>query len=104
MTLVGFVILSLATWRMASLLEKENGPFDVFLKIRKAFGIVYDDSDNIVLIPETFFAQAISCVWCNSIYIGVFWTVMFLFLGNLSLFLALPFALSSGAILADKRK
>lgn len=104
MTLVGFVILSLATWRMASLLAKESGPFDVFLKIREVSGITHDDNKDVVMIPETFLAQAISCVWCNSIYIGVFWTVMFVFLEDLSLLLALPFALSSGAILADKRK
>lgn len=103
MTLVGFVILALAVWRMASLLAKESGPFDVFLKIRKVSGIVYDDNDNIVLIPETFFAQAISCVWCNSIYIGAFWTVMFVLLGPLSFLFALPFALSSIAVLVERQ-
>lgn len=102
MTLVGFVILALATWRMASLLARESGPFDAFLKIRKVCGIVHDDDKNVAMIPETFLAQAVSCVWCNSIYIGLFWTLMFVLLGDLSLYFALPFAFSAAAIIADK--
>lgn len=101
MTLVDFVVLALATWRMASLLAKETGPFDVFMKIRKVFGIIHDDDKNVAMVPETFFAQAISCVWCNSIYIGLFWTLMFVLLGDLALLAALPFALSAGAVLVE---
>lgn len=102
MSLVGFIILALATWRMASLLSKESGPFDIFLKLRKVLGIVHDDDKNVAMIPETFFAQVISCVWCNSIYIGIFWTILFVSLGDLVLLLALPFALSAGAIVVEK--
>lgn len=96
------LIFGLATWRIAHLLAAENGPFDVFLKIRKFFEIVHDEDDNVVIRPKNFFAQVISCVWCNSIYIGTFWTVLFCFLGDFTLFLALPFALSAVAIMVEK--
>lgn len=101
MTLVGFVILALATWRMASLLATESGPFDIFLRIRKVSGIVHDDDKNVAMIPETFFAQMISCIWCNSIYIGLFWVAIFMLLGEQSFLLGLPFALSAGAIVIE---
>jgi hypothetical protein len=95
-------VFGLATWRMGSLLAKERGPLDVFLKIREISGVVHDNDYNVVIIPEKFFAQLISCVWCNSMYIGAFWALLFLFTGNMALFLALPFALSAVAVVLSK--
>lgn len=96
------VILGLATWRMGHLLAKEKGPFNVFLGIRGFFGIVHDDDGEIVIIPEKFFPKLISCVWCNSIYFGAFWTIAYYFLGTIALFLAFPFALGAIAIVIEE--
>lgn len=102
MTLVNLVIFGLATWRVSSLFSKESGPLDVFLKIRELSGITHDVDKNVVMIPDNFFAQMISCMWCNSIYIGVFWAVTFYFFPVPSPFLALPFALSAITVFLEK--
>lgn len=102
MSLVDFLILGLATWRMASLLAREAGPFDVFLRIRKLSGITHDDEKNVVMVPERFFAQMISCVWCNGLYIATFWTLCRL-LTPFAIWFASPFALGALAIWVDSR-
>lgn len=96
------VILGLATWRMSHLLAKESGPFDIFKGIREFSGIVHDEDGEIVIVPEKFFPQMISCVWCNSIYIATFWMVAYYFLGTIALFLAFPFALGAVAIVIEE--
>ena len=37
---VDFAILSLAVWRVAHMLAREDGPFDVFCRLRLAMGAV----------------------------------------------------------------
>lgn len=103
MTFLNLVIFGLATWRMASLLAEESGPFDVFVKIRTLSGITHDPDKKVMMIPDSFFAQMISCVWCNSIYIGAFWAAMLYFLPEVSPYLAFPFTLSTITIIWQKR-
>jgi hypothetical protein len=71
MDLTTLLILGLATWRIASLLTKEAGPFHVFMKIRKMTGIIHDADGNVLVIPDQFFAGIFSCVWCSSVWIGL---------------------------------
>lgn len=59
------VLLGLATWRLSSLLVHERGPFDVFGRIRHATGA--DRVGEMGEIQELF-----SCVWCMSIWVGLF--------------------------------
>ncbi len=61
MTLLPFLILSLATWRTASLFCCEDGPLDAFLHFRQWAGRVH------------FFRDLLSCVWCCSIWTGAGW-------------------------------
>jgi hypothetical protein len=96
LSLVEFAIYALATWRISSLLVDEPGPFRMFIKLRNMVGITHDMDDNVAMVPDTFFAGILSCVWCCSIWVGIFWTVMYFV--PYSLFLALPFALSAVAI------
>lgn len=103
MTFLNLVVFGLATWRMASLLAEESGPFDVFMKMRKLSGIIHDPDKIVAMIPDNFFAQMISCVWCNSIYIGAFWATMLYFLPEVSPYLAFPLALSAITIICQKR-
>ena len=97
MNLVEFVIFGLATWRISSLFVDEPGPFRIFIRIRELAGITHDMDDNVAMIPDGFFPGILSCVWCSSIWLGLFWTLMYL-LVPFALYLALPFALSAAAI------
>lgn len=76
-----FVVLALATWRVSSLLVNEDGPFGIFDRIRSLHE------------PDSQVAEVLSCVWCTSIYVGAFWTILF-FVSPLALWFAIPFALS----------
>lgn len=96
------VLLGLATWRVSSLLVSEEGPFDVFLKLRKLTGIVHDDDGKPMVIPKTFFAQLLSCVWCTSIWVAVFWVLAWHVLPAWTMPTALLCAGSAIAIIIDK--
>jgi hypothetical protein len=97
LNLLEFVIYALATWRVSSLLVDEVGPFRIFIRLREWVGITHDADDNVAMIPDRLLPGILSCVWCCSIYVGLFWTIMYLLCGY-SLYLALPFALSAAAI------
>jgi hypothetical protein len=100
-TLAEILIYCLAVWRVSSLFVRESGPAFVFKRLREKAGIVHD-GEEVALIPDTFFAQVLSCVWCFSIWAAFFWTAFWLVSPEWSLKLAVPFALSGGAILLDR--
>ena len=75
----------------------EPGPFRIFIRIRELTGITHDVDGNAEMIPDGFFSEVLSCVWCCSIWAGIFWTASYLLCGY-TLYLALPFALSAVAI------
>lgn len=95
------LILGLATWRLSALLSKEAGPFHMFEKLREKMGIQHDSNGQVTIIPSNFFAELLSCVWCTSIWVGGFWVILYLISPVTSLYIALPFALSTIAIIAD---
>ncbi len=76
MTLNVFFYLALAAWRLASLVANEEGPWQMFKRFRQR-------------------AEQ----WCNSIWIGVGLTALYLWLREAILYLALPLALSTVAII-----
>ncbi len=54
----GFIICSLAIWRITHLLSQEDGPFELVVKFRKLFG-------------QGFFGSLLDCFYCLSIWIAV---------------------------------
>jgi len=96
LSLLEFVVYALATWRVSSLLVDEAGPFRMFIRLREWVGITHDADDNVAMIPDRLLPGILSCVWCVSIWVGLFWTLMYFV--PYSLYLALPFALSAAAI------
>lgn len=97
-----FLILGMATWRISSMLVQEKGPWNIFEKIRKLSGIEHDDNGNALLIPDNFFANVLSCIWCCSVWVAIAFFVCFLIWNNAIIFFAFPFALSSISILLNK--
>ena len=53
-----FIIVSLAVWRISHLLSKEDGPFDIIFRLRKAAG-------------AGFFGSLLDCFYCVSIWIAL---------------------------------
>jgi len=96
-SLLEFIVLALATWRISSLFVDEPGPFRIFIRIRELTGITHDMDDNVVIIPDGFLPSILSCIWCFGFWAGLFWTLMFIFVPCWFYF-ALPLALNAVAI------
>jgi Protein of unknown function (DUF1360) len=53
-----FVLLCLVVWRLTHLLSKEDGPFDIIYRLRKAIG-------------GGFFGNLLDCFYCLSLWIAL---------------------------------
>ena len=93
------IVLALATWRMASLLSNEDGPWDMLAKLRHLVGVRPDERG--VPYGTNTLAKGILCGWCSSVWIGLLWAVLY-YLWPCVWWLALPLALSAGAIVVDR--
>jgi hypothetical protein len=107
--MIDFVMLALAAYRIAVLVAQEDGPLDIFERFRALVGVRrYENGsqyaarrwDNGFGMALESFANGLICVQCNSVWIGVLWTIGFYFDASrqITLLLALPLALSTVAI------
>lgn len=115
MALEHWIILALATWRATSLLADEEGPFNIFEKVRLALGIMYLEDGTRqagetrirwrplrVLVQEI--AKNVLCTWCCSLFIvGPTWIVLYLLFGPPVVYIAAIFASSTVTAWIDKR-
>jgi hypothetical protein len=95
MSLQVFLYLALAAWRLASLVANEDGPWFIFKRIRLR---AEQWCNKYRFCRELGLYELFSCEWCNSIWIGAIITGLYLWLGDTILYLALPLALSTVAI------
>jgi len=96
MSLNIFFILSLAAWRLASLLANEDGPWMMFKRLRQR---AEQWCKKYRFCSELGLYELFSCEWCNSLWIGAGLTLLYLWVGETILYLALPLALSTVAII-----
>lgn len=68
MSALTFIILGLATWRITLLLVVEEGPKDVFTKLRLILGVRYDEYGKKYGI--NMIGELMSCAWCTSVWVG----------------------------------
>ena len=80
-----FIIYALATWRIAALLATEEGPFGVFSKLRRELGVGYKDG---VPYGTNVVAKGTICIWCSSIWFGLLFAVLGRGLPELAVYLA----------------
>jgi hypothetical protein len=91
-----FLYLSLAAWRLASLVANEDGPWMIFKRFRQR---AEQWCQRYRFCRELGLYELVTCEWCNSIWIGVGLTALYLWIGETIFYLALPFALSTVAII-----
>lgn len=96
---MSFFLLALAVWRISSLLVNENGPFDIFQRLRFSVGVRWHGASS---VPETELAKVFLCLWCMSFWVGLLIALLFFWLPAFTLFCLMPFALSAVAIVIDK--
>jgi len=95
-----YVILGLATWRISNLLVNEDGPWDIFSKLRHLAGVRYDEHSSLYSTNEL--SKLLMCVWCLSPYLAAVLTLAYWFWPSIAIPISLPFALSAMAVLVDK--
>jgi hypothetical protein len=96
MSLTIFFYLSLAAWRLASLIANEDGPWQIFKRFRQR---AEQWCNNYRFCRELGLYELLACEWCNSIWIGAGLTLLYLWMGPAILYVALPLALSTIAII-----
>ena len=92
-----FVIISLAVWRISSLLAREDGPFDVLARIRAFVGVEYDAESE--MFGTNGFAKGLICVWCNSVWFSAVGAIFIA--DNVFEWFAYTLAISTVAIMVD---
>lgn len=104
MNIATILILSLATWRLASLLYDEEGPWQVFNRVRGLFGIKHDE-DGPVKYPSTLFGDIFQCFWCVSLYTAAIMSAFVTLYTGLDWqeWVLLWLASSTGAIVIEQR-
>jgi len=101
-TFTYLLIFILATWRISSLLVKEDGPFFLFKRLRERSGIQHDENGDVFMVPESFLAGVLSCVWCSSMWVAIGWFAFWLAWPDVAVMSAIPFAISAGSIFLEK--
>lgn len=96
MSLTIFFYLGLAAWRLASLLANEDGPWLMFKRLRQQAELW---CNKYPFCRELGLYELVACEWCNSVWIGIGLTVLYLWIGEAILYIALPLALSTVAII-----
>ena len=96
MSLNVFFYLSLAAWRLASLVANEDGPWLIFKRLRQR---AEQWCKSYRFCRELGLYELVSCEWCNSIWIGAGLTVLYFWRGETILYLALPLAFSTVTII-----
>lgn len=80
----------------------EAGPGNMFRSVREWAGIGHDDDGNKTIIPDGFFAGVLSCVWCASLWAAMFWVGMDWIFSEITIRVAMVFALSALAVVYQK--
>lgn len=92
-------VLILATWRLASLLSREDGPWALLATLRHSLGVRHDERG--VPYGTNTVAEGVLCLWCCSMWIGLLLGGLYYLWGD-SWWIWLPFALSAGAAALDR--
>ncbi len=99
MDLVTIIILALATWRLSHMLCLENGPAQIFQRIRARAGVI---ETNLGVRKATALpGEILLCLNCTSIWIAVALTALWLQIDISRVVIAI-LAVSGGACLAHK--
>jgi hypothetical protein len=91
-----FLILSLATFRISSLIAQEDGPFQLFEWVRGKMGVKRDDMGE--QYGTNTFAVGLICIWCNSVWVAFALTGLYMLSNQVTLWAAWPLALSAVAL------
>jgi hypothetical protein len=96
MTFTTFLYVSLAAWRLASLIANEDGPWLMFKRFRQ---LAEYWCNKYKFCSDLGLHELVTCEWCNSVWIGAGLTLLYIWIGDTILYLAMPLALSTVVII-----
>lgn len=94
-----WLILILGTWRITHMISQEDGPWDIFERLRVWLGVHYDE--NSIPYGANTIAKGILCMWCFSVWTGI---IVYLFHNAYpegTIAVLSPFALSAAVIFVE---
>jgi hypothetical protein len=89
MNALDVMLLALATWRLSSLLVDEDGPFDVFERVRR-------------LANKVGMGKVFACIWCMSLWVSAALLLLYIALPS-SIVISAWLSLSTVAILIERK-
>jgi hypothetical protein len=100
-----FIIASLATYRLTTMIHNETGPGDIFGALRFRLGVRYDQYSN--PYGTNWISEGILCFYCLSVWMGLLIGVIlalavYLKQTDLLALALIPFALSGLAVYLKK--
>lgn len=101
--LFDLVILSFAVARISYMLVNEDGPGEIFGRLRRWCGIAthFDTGDRIVVRPNkmAWLGDVLNCVYCCSVWTSIGTWLFYSIAPKTCLVILVPFALSQVALL-----
>ena len=100
--MLDFVILSLAVYRLSVFFIYDDGPFDVFQRLRERVGILYYDNGDVIEESYKGFAGLLSCIYCLSVWWSLLLVLLYWFFPSYVTILSMPFALGGAVMIIER--
>lgn len=95
MTALSVFIFISALWRLVSLYANEDGPFNIFRRVRSN---VKELDERYPLLHDFRLYDGYTCEWCLSIWIAVPMSLCWYAFGEVVVYIVFPFAASTWTI------
>lgn len=96
------LIAILATFRLVRLLVWDDGPGDVFKRLREKAGIrIEEGPPPIKIVEERFWAKFLSCYWCVGVWVGILVTILVAIDSSILDYLLFALAIAGGSAILD---
>ncbi|MHA2046496.1 MAG: hypothetical protein ACW99G_17045 [Candidatus Thorarchaeota archaeon] len=78
METLDFIVVLLAAYRLSDMVADpfQEGPFGIFIALRDLAGVYFDEYSNAQ--GRNNFARGLLCQYCNSVWIGILFTLVIL--------------------------
>ena len=105
MGLIDLVFVLLAAYRLSDMLAdpRQEGPYGILLGFRNLVGVYYDEYSDIQ--GRTGFARGLLCQYCNSVWIGILFTLValvFIYLGIPVWIVFMPLGISGFVVIVKE--
>ena len=97
---VDLFILMLATWRLTSLVVKEDGPWNLLARLRHLIGVRFDAASQPYGLNV--FSEGLTCMWCTSVWVGIVVSLGYLTFPEPTRLVAFPLALSAATLVLQR--